>query len=70
MSLTVADLTDDTFSVALIPATLDITTLGRARPGTRVNLEGDPLGKHVGRWLEARGAKLSFEAPRSTTRVA
>ena len=66
VSLTVADLTDTTFSVALIPATLDITTLGEAEVGTRVNLEGDPLGKHVGRWLEARGAMLSFGSPRAS----
>lgn len=43
------------FSVALIPTTLAITTLGRAVPGTRVNLEGDSLGRHVARWLAARG---------------
>jgi riboflavin synthase len=46
-----------TFSVALIPTTLAITTLGRAGPGTRVNLEGDPLGKQVARWMTARGVR-------------
>jgi riboflavin synthase len=61
-SLTVADLGparrdgSGTFSVALIPATLRITTLGSARRGTRVNLEGDPVGRHVARWLAARAA--------------
>lgn len=64
ISLTVADLLPTTFSVALIPTTLAVTTLGGAKLGTRVNLEGDPLGKHVGRWLEARGAQLSFGSPR------
>ena len=54
-SLTVAALGRATFSVALIPTTLAITTLGRAGTGSRVNLEGDPLGKHVARWLAARG---------------
>jgi riboflavin synthase len=53
-SLTVNAVLDDAFCVSLIPATLALTTLGDARPGTRVNLEGDPLGKHVMRWLEAR----------------
>ena len=50
-SLTVAALARGTFSVALIPTTLAVTTLGRAKKGTRVNLEGDALGKHVAAWL-------------------
>lgn len=60
ISLTVAALPDeDTFAVALIPTTLRLTSLGDAQPGTRVNLEGDPLGKHVRRWLESRGLRDS-----------
>jgi riboflavin synthase len=35
--------------VALIPHTRAVTTLGALRPGDRVNLEGDLIGKHVGR---------------------
>lgn len=53
-SLTVAALGRGTFSVALIPTTLAVTTLGRAKTGTRVNLEGDALGKHVAAWLAGR----------------
>jgi riboflavin synthase len=53
-SLTVADLGERRFTVALIPTTRATTTLGTLEPGMRVNLEGDPLGKHVGRWLAAR----------------
>ena len=56
-SLTVAALGPgraSTFSVALIPVTLDRTTLGAAEAGTRVNLEGDPLGRHVAMWLSSR----------------
>jgi riboflavin synthase len=53
-SLTVAALGRGTFSVALIPTTLEVTTLGRARVGTRVNLEGDALGKHVLAFLASR----------------
>jgi riboflavin synthase len=53
-SLTVAALARGAFSVALIPTTLDVTTLGRAAKGTRVNLEGDALGKHVAKWMAAR----------------
>ena len=54
VSLTVAGLTDDTFSVALIPHTLEITTLGLRKPGDAVNLEVDVLAKYVERLLEKR----------------
>ena len=54
-SLTVAALHEDAFSVALIPTTLDLTTLGGVHTGSRVNLEGDPLGRHLARWMAARG---------------
>jgi riboflavin synthase len=47
VSLTVADIDDASFSVALIPETLERTTLGGARPGGRVNLEVDVLAKYV-----------------------
>lgn len=40
------------FDVALIPTTLDLTTLGAARPGTRLNIEADYLVKAVVSWLE------------------
>jgi hypothetical protein len=39
---------------ALIPTTLGLTTLGRAKPGTRVNLEVDVIAKYVERLLAAR----------------
>lgn len=54
VSLTVNRITAQTFSVGLIPETLRVTSLGDAEKGTRVNLEGDPVGKHVHRWLSAR----------------
>jgi riboflavin synthase len=47
VSLTVAELDPRSFSVALIPETLERTTLGRARPGQTVNLEVDVLAKYV-----------------------
>ena len=37
--------------MSLIPATLAATTLGRAAPGSRVNLEADVIGKYVERML-------------------
>jgi riboflavin synthase len=52
ISLTVASLDGARFAVALIPETLERTTLGRARPGTPVNLEVDVLAKYVERLME------------------
>ncbi|MEZ6149091.1 MAG: riboflavin synthase [Pirellulaceae bacterium] len=53
VSLTLVDVTDKSFSVALIPHTLQHTTLGDLRPGDRVNLETDLLAKYVERQLTA-----------------
>ena len=47
VSLTLVDVELDRFSVALIPHTLTVTTLGRRRIGNRVNLETDILAKYV-----------------------
>ena len=47
MSLTVAAVDGDGFEVALIPETLERTTLGELAPGSRVNLEVDVLAKYV-----------------------
>jgi riboflavin synthase len=47
VSLTVASAENDAFTVALIPHTLEITTLGGRQVGDRVNLEGDILAKYV-----------------------
>jgi riboflavin synthase len=49
VSLTVAELFDDAFTVSLIPETLARTTLGSAGPGDEVNLEVDVLAKYVER---------------------
>jgi len=51
VSLTVADVTDDTFSVSLIPTTLELTTLGHKGVGDTVNLEVDVIAKYVERLL-------------------
>ena len=47
VSLTVAELDNQSFTVSLIPETLQRTNLGRAELGTRVNLEVDVLAKYV-----------------------
>lgn len=54
ISLTVVDVDADGFSVALIPHTLQATTLGHRRVGDSVNLETDVLAKYVARQLETR----------------
>jgi riboflavin synthase len=51
VALTIAELTDDAFAVALIPHTLAETTLGALEPGDPVNLEADVLAKYVERLL-------------------
>jgi riboflavin synthase alpha subunit len=55
VSLTVAALDEQWFEIMLIPHTLAHTTFGRMRPGARVNLEMDMVGKYVVRVLELRG---------------
>jgi riboflavin synthase len=54
VSLTVAGLGDDWFSVSLIPETLERTILGAAAPGRPVNLEVDVLAKYIERLAVAR----------------
>jgi riboflavin synthase len=52
VSLTIAGLADDAFSVALVPHTRAVTTLGALGAGDEVNIEVDVLAKHVERLLE------------------
>ncbi|MET9628836.1 riboflavin synthase [Lentzea sp. NPDC006480] len=49
VSLTVVTVSEDQFTVSLIPTTLDLTTLGHRLPGDPVNLEVDVLAKYVER---------------------
>jgi len=53
ISLTLVDVTDEQFSVALIPHTLEVTTLGELQVGDQVNLETDLLAKYVERQMTA-----------------
>jgi riboflavin synthase len=57
VSLTVNEVAGTRFGVNIIPHTLAHTTLGRAEPGTRMNLEIDLIARYVGRLLAAREAK-------------
>jgi riboflavin synthase len=52
VSLTVADVDDEGFTVSLIPETIERTTLGGAAPGRVVNLEVDVLAKYVEKLTE------------------
>ena len=54
ISLTVASVDDSGFTVAVIPHTLSVTTLGLRRPGDQVNLETDIIGKYVEKFMNNR----------------
>lgn len=57
ISLTVADLSDDSFKVSVIPHTAKETTLLRKKAGDLVNLENDVIGKYVQRLLGLENRK-------------
>ncbi len=52
VSLTIVDVDANGFSIALIPHTLSITTLGAKKVGDKVNLETDILGKYVWKYVQ------------------
>jgi riboflavin synthase len=54
VSLTVSAVDDASFTVSLIPQTLERTTLGSVAPGTKVNLEVDVLAKYVEKLVRPR----------------
>jgi riboflavin synthase len=55
VSLTVSAVRPEGFELTLIPLTLERTTFGVSRPGERVNIEADIVGKYVLRHLEGGG---------------
>ena len=63
ISLTVNDVTERAFSVAIIPHTAKVTTLGLKQIGDAVNLESDLIGKYVERLLQERGQVQAKAAP-------
>lgn len=54
VSLTVNEVTAETFAVLIIPHTLTVTTLGAVRPGDRINLEIDLMARYAARLMETR----------------
>lgn len=61
VSLTISAIGDDWLGVDLIPTTAKETTLGSKRPGDKVNLEGDVIGKYVAKASVPKGG-LTEEA--------
>ena len=54
ISLTIANLTDDYFEIAIIPKTFEVTNFSQLKPGDAVNLEADVIAKYVERILSER----------------
>jgi len=65
ISLTVANLTDEFFEIAVIPKTLEVTNLSHLQPGDEVNLEADVIAKYVERILSVgrNGPEAESEKP-------
>lgn len=54
ISLTIADLSDEHFDIAVIPKTWEVTNFSQLQPGDKVNLEADVIAKYVERILDCR----------------
>lgn len=63
VSMTLNALTDRSFTLAVIPHTAQVTTLGLKKAGDPVNLEADLIGKYVERLLQERGQAPAKSAP-------
>lgn len=61
VSLTISDLQTDTFSVSLIPHTLENTNLGDLKAGSKVNLEIDMLARYLERMLGDKEKETKYE---------
>ncbi|MCB0333108.1 MAG: riboflavin synthase [Bdellovibrionales bacterium] len=58
VSLTVGEVTQDTFSVYIVPHTDEVTTLSECQPGDKVNIEIDMLARYVDRILQGESPEL------------
>ena len=61
ISLTIAELANDHFAVAIIPKTWEVTNFSHLQPGDEVNLEADVIAKYVERLLTSRRKPESRE---------
>jgi riboflavin synthase len=62
ISLTIAELTDEYFEIAVIPKTLEVTNFSHLKPGDEVNLEVDVIAKYVERILTVQSLKTDSAA--------
>jgi riboflavin synthase len=65
ISLTIANLTDDYFEIAVIPKTWEVTNFSQLKPGAEVNLEVDVIAKYVERILAAGTSYSPLQTPPS-----
>jgi len=61
ISLTIANLTDDSFEIAVIPKTFEVTNFSQLKPGDAVNLEVDVIAKYVERILTADASHFPLQ---------
>jgi len=61
VSLTVAALNQNEFTVAIIPTTWEMTTLSDLKSGSRINLEFDIMGKYIVNYLRCRNATSGID---------
>jgi riboflavin synthase len=66
VALTITALTSETFEVALVPHTLEVTTLGALQPGDPVNIEVDVVAKYVEKLVHLAGLGSRRAEPGST----
>jgi riboflavin synthase len=69
VSLTVIDAGAESFSVGLIPTTLESCTLGQLKPGDVVNIETDIVGKYVERLLNSGRGDLGLTGPETSHKL-
>ena len=62
VSLTISGLGDDWLAVDVIPSTASETTIGQKKPGDKVNLESDVIGKYAAKMVSAAKPGLTEEA--------
>jgi riboflavin synthase len=62
ISLTIANLTDDYFEIAVIPKTWEVTNFSKLEPGDEVNLEVDVIAKYVERILTAGNSYVPLQS--------
>jgi riboflavin synthase len=68
ISLTVAKLDAESFDIAIIPKTWELTNLSTLKPGDKVNLEVDIIAKYVERMLQFReSGQETFESEKGIT---